>query len=140
MHCMTFNKNELTFFILSSSHVVSDFRSLVPVSQHWGSQAAICLPGCSCLLCASHTLLRNRDWLISVSFMISVISFSCSYGCPTAEQAASSEFTSYITSRGSSSSFPNWVILHFHSSPLTVRVRADYQLSLIQLQHPFVFP
>lgn len=137
MQCMTFHKNELTFFILSSS-------MLSLTSNHWSQYPSIAvarqqsahLAG-SCHLCASHTLLRNRDWLISVSFMISVISLSCSCCCPAAEQAASSEFSSHITSRGSSSSFPNWVSLHFHSSLLTVMVRV---VSLNQLQHPFVFP
>lgn len=99
-------------------------------SDHWSQypsigvarQQSAYLAG-RCHLCASHTLLRNRDWIISVSFLISVIFLSCSCCCPVAEQAASSELSSYITSRGSSSSFLNWVNLHFHSFPLTIMVR-----------------
>lgn len=104
MQCTTFNKNELEFFILSSSSI--------GVAR----QQSAYLAG-SCHLCETRTLLRNRDWFISVSFMISVIFLSCSYDCPAAEQAACPDLFC-ITSRGSSFSFSNWISLHFHSSLL----------------------
>lgn len=90
----------------------------------------------SCHLCASHTLLRNRDWLISVWFMISVTSLSCSCGCPAAEQTASSELSSYIISRGSSLSFPNWVNLYFHSSPLSLWFSCSVHLFFLRSRDP----
>lgn len=91
----------------------------------------------SCHLCASHTLLRNRDWLISASFMIPVISLSCSCGCPAAEQGASSELSSCIISRGSSSSFPNSVNLYFHSSPLSLWFSCSVHLFFLRSCSPF---
>jgi len=103
--------------------ITSNSCLLASISQHRNNHLRISLPSRWLQsFWVAHSLLRDKDWVVSVSFMISVSSSSCSCDCSAAGQAASSDSYSCSLLAQASSSFTKRINFCLHCLFLVLRV------------------